>query len=138
VRGVPTEDLGAADSGTTVVRILLFGAEVVLTAVFCHYLVHDIRNGQHTGAKIVFFVALLSALVVHFLAVFRGATLELERNYNIYDAAHSAAARWWMPYKADTADAISSEGFIPRGSPGRWKLPDDNSGAPLSAASLLS
>jgi hypothetical protein len=133
VSGVAAEDLRAADSHVTVVRLMLFGAEVALTAILCRYLMHDIRHGKRIAFKLVLLSLLVAAVVIHLLAIVRGATLNLNRNYNIYDAAHSAVARWWMPFKANTADVESLEGFSARGSPGRWAKPDDNSGeAPSS------
>lgn len=93
----------------------------------CRFLLTDIRRGRHVVFKSLLLACLLAVLAVHIAVTIQGAALPLTRNYNIYDAAHSAAARWWMPPKVEAGAGVAAE-YAPRGSPGRWQLPDDNSG----------
>jgi len=116
----------------------LFVAEAVVTLGLCCLKLKDItQSPQSLPVRLALFTCLVAVLAMHLLCIFRGLQLNFEPSYDIYDAAPSGVARWWMPFKANATTAGSADTYVPRGAPGRWKLPDDNTGLNAFGGALL-
>lgn len=73
--------------------------QLLLTAILCRFLLLDIHRGRNVLFKALLLGTLAAVTMMHLTVIVTGSSLSISRHYNIYDAAHSAAARWWMPYK---------------------------------------
>lgn len=84
----------------TLTHAAALARQAVVTLGLCCLKLKDItQSPQSLPVRLALFTCLVAVLAMHLLCIFRGLQLNFEPSYDIYDAAPSGVARWWMPFK---------------------------------------